>query len=171
MTLSSDEFAAVAAASSRLGATQRSRTIGREIWPAVLSASSRLKLLVSHFAANKAELDALEALTVPELTELAAPAPSAWPIVRAISARLLSRPTTTALLDALAAAGSEAKVDLPSAAKQLPDEYLDAVLGSPGRYPAAWVVATERWRSIHHDEVPLDQVALEEKWLPKVPRL
>lgn len=168
--LSADEFAAVAAASSRLGATQRSQSIGREIWPAVLSASNRSKLLVSHFAANKADLDPLDALTVADLAALAAPAPSAWPIVRAISARLLHGPTT-ALLEALAAAGSEAKVDLPTAAQQPPNEYVDAVLGSPGRYPAAWVIAAERWRSIHHDEVPLDQVALVENWVPKVPRL
>jgi hypothetical protein len=104
------------------------------------------------------------------LMDLASPSPSAWPIVRAISARLLSQPTST-LLEALATAGSEAKVDMPSVAQQLPVDYLDALLRGPGRYPAAWVIAAERWRSIQHDEVPLDQVALEEKWLPKVPRL
>jgi hypothetical protein len=168
--LTPDEFAAVAAASSRLGAMQQGRAIGREIWPALISASNRLKLLVSHFAASKVELDPLDALTVADLMDLASPSPSAWPIVRAISARLLSLPTPT-LLEALAAAGSEAKVDMPSVAQQLPVDYLDELLRGPGRYPTAWVIAAERWRSIQHAEVPLDQVALEEKWLPKVPRL
>jgi hypothetical protein len=60
---------------------------------------------------------------------------------------------------------------MPSVAQQLPVDYLDELLRGPGRYPTAWVIAAERWRSIQHAEVPLDQVALEEKWLPKVPRL
>jgi hypothetical protein len=149
---------------------QRGRAIGRDIWPAVISASNRSKLLVSHFAANKVALDPLDQLTVADLIDLASPSPCAWPIVRAISARLLSQPTSK-LLEALATAGSEAKVDMPSVAQQLPVDYLDALLCGLGRYPAAWVIAAERWRSTQHDEVPLDQVALEEKWLPKVPRL
>jgi hypothetical protein len=60
---------------------------------------------------------------------------------------------------------------MPSVAQQLLGEYLDALLRDPSRYPAAWVIAAERWRSIQHDEAPLEQVALEEKWLPEVPRL
>jgi hypothetical protein len=168
--LTPDEFAAVAAAASRLGASQRSRTIGAAVWPAVRDMSKRTKLLIAHFAVNTSELDPLDLLTVQELTDLASPTPSAWPIVRAISSRLLHQPSS-AILEALAAAGPQAQIDLPSSAQQLPLEYRDAILRNPHRYPATWVIAAERWRSIQNDETPLEQVALSEKWLPKVPRL
>jgi hypothetical protein len=135
-----------------------------------LALGPRTKLLVSHFTADGSVLDPLDALTDADLAELASPAPAGWPIVRAISGRMLARPNTV-LLGALAGAGVESVLDIPQAAGRPGDEYVTALLAEPARYPAAWVVAAERWRSLQHEETPLEQVALDEKWLPRVPRL
>lgn len=168
--LTADQFAGVAAVSSRLGACPRARRVERAVWEAAGGASSRTKLLVAHFAAHTAELDPLSPLGISDLADLISPAPSAWPIVRAVTAQLLNSPSRE-LLDVLGQAGTDAVVDVPNATLQLPVEYLDAMLSAPDRYPAAWVIAAERGLSKHHVETPLDELALQEQWLPKVPRL
>ena len=42
------------------------------------------------------------------------------------------------------------------------------ILRTPERYPSLWLAA-ERWHSAAHQEPVLEQVVLNEKWIPKVP--
>jgi hypothetical protein len=65
----------------------------------------------------------------------------------------------------------DSKVEIPRNAKAPPVEYLSAILAEAARYPASWVIAAERWQSLGHDEPELERIALDGKWLPKVPRL
>ena len=167
--LTDDEFSAVALSSSRLGVNQKHRRLATNIWIGG-SLGPRTKLLISHFTADLSNLDPLRDLSDAELDDLASPTAAAWPIVRAITARMLNQPSST-LLAALAKLGIDSEAEIPRNAKALPVEYLSAILAESAQYPASWVVAAERWQSLGHDEPELERVALNDKWLPKVPRL
>jgi hypothetical protein len=52
-----------------------------------------------------------------------------------------------------------------------PNEYFATILDAPACFPPLWVLEAERRRSMENREIPLGQFALEEGWLPKVPRL
>jgi hypothetical protein len=168
--LTDEEFVALAAASSRLGVSQRRRRIRSEVWQHAATVGPRTKLLVSHFAADTSQLDPLDALDDDKLAELLSPTAATWPIVRATTGRILDQPDST-LLGLLSKAGLEAGVDMPDDATPLNDEHVDRLLARPGSYSASWVVSAERWRSQQHEEQPLDLEALKEEWVPKVPRL
>jgi hypothetical protein len=105
-----------------------------------------------------------------ELVEMMSPNAAAWPIVRAVTARMLERPSKV-LIDALSKAGANAELDMLDAAHPLERTYTDAILDVPQSYPSAWVITAERARSQRHDGPPLEDDALKEKWVPKVPRL
>jgi hypothetical protein len=169
--LSDDDYHAVAAASSRLGASQNDRRLGPAAITAAagLRAGTRLLLLLSHFTADLTSLDPLPDLNETTLATLASPATAAWPIVRAASGRMLQRPTAT-LLDILAHAGPEAPVELPHPIPDLGD-HAATIWKQPARYPSAWLIAAERCLSDRHQEQPLVAAATAQQWVPKVPQL
>jgi len=168
--LTNEEFAAVAAASSRLGVTQRHRRLGSEVFRQLGNFGSRTRLLVTHFAAHTSALDPLDAINDEELVAMMAPNAASWPIIRAVTTRMLRTPSTV-LLDAVSKAGANAKLDMPDAVRPIDPSHVSAILAHPDLYPAAWVVAAERSRSQSREEPPLEEVALVEQWVPKVPRL
>jgi hypothetical protein len=71
----------------------------------------------------------------------------------------------------MAAVLANAKLDMPDAVRPIDPSHVSAILAHPDLYPAAWVVAAERSRSQSREEPPLEEVALVEQWVPKVPRL
>jgi hypothetical protein len=168
--LAPDEFLAVASASSRVGISRTDRRLQEAVWNSSISLGPRTKLLLAHFTAGPVDLDPLRRLSEAELDALASPDHSAWPIARAITARMLSAPSPT-LVEALTKLGPNSDIELPQRARPPADEYLSSVLSEPARYPGAWVVTAERWRSTATDEPAMEQFVLDEKWLPKVPRM
>jgi hypothetical protein len=169
-SLTEEEFAAAAATSSRLGASNKRRRIGNEFLRKGGEVGTRTKLLATHFAARTSTLDPLDVISDGELAEMMSPNAAAWPIVRAVTARMVERPSKV-LVDALSEAGANAELDMPDAAHPLERKYTDAILDVPQSYPSAWVITAERARSQRHDGPPLEDDALREKWVPKVPRL
>jgi hypothetical protein len=178
-SLSGDEFLAAAASSSRLGVVQGHRRLQAGVWNASAGLSPRTRLLIAHFTAELSPHDPLLPLPDVELEALASPDAAAWPIARAVTTRLLTE-SSPALLRALEALGPATAVDLPrtestpgaAAADAAPDVMLrSAILDEPARYPGSWTAAAERGHSLTNKEVGMEQEALAEEWVPKVPRL
>jgi hypothetical protein len=168
--LTADEFFATASSSSRLGAMQTHRRLDTSVWATAADLSTRTKILIGHFTANLSRLDPLDPLPDFELERLSSPEAASWPIARAITSRLLERRNST-LLNALARLGADTPVDIPSNISSPGSEVVSAILAEPARYPGSWVAAAELWHSRDNEEVSLEQVALDERWLPKIPRL
>lgn len=169
-SLDDSQFHAVAASSSRLGLTQTYRRADAKTWQATAHRSARLQLLAAHFTADLDKLDPLEPLSSQQLRELAGVGPEQWPILRAVSSRLLRKPNSD-LLSALAKFGPDAAVDIPVDASPIPAPYIDQILLDPASFPSVWVVAAEQWRSMANAEVPLEDIATGQTWVPKVPHL
>ncbi len=169
-SLDDSQFYALAASSSRLGLTQTYRRTDAKTWQTITDRSARLQLLAAHFTANLNQLDALEPLSSQQLRALAGVGPERWPILRAVSSRLLRQPNDD-LIAALAEFGPNAAVDIPVDASPIPAQYIDQLLVAPASFPAAWIVAAEQWRSLTTAETPLEEVAIEQAWVPKVPHL
>jgi hypothetical protein len=151
-------------------ANQPHRRLDPSVWTAAGHLSARTKLLIAAFTANLSSLDPLNALPDAQLADLAGIHTRNWPLARAVTARFLAAPNPT-LRSALATLGPHAPVDVPRNATPLRTDELRAILAELERYPTAWVVAAERWCSRERDERTLEQVALGESWIPKVPRL
>jgi hypothetical protein len=83
---------------------------------------------------------------------------------------MFSTPNAT-LLSALSKLGAGPLGDAPQEAKFEPDDYTAPILNEPWRFPPSWVLEAERLHSLGYREAPLEVLALEEQWLPKIPRL
>jgi hypothetical protein len=168
--LDDHEFFATASTSSRLGVTQTYRRLEQRIWQSTAGLSLRTKLLIAHFHGGLAEYDLLNLLSDTELEALASPKAYAWPIAGPVTVRLQLDPNPT-LFRALAALGPTVNLTVPPGPNPPSTAVVEEILRSPGRYLSAWLVAAERWHSAAHQERALEQIVLEEKWIPKVPRL
>jgi hypothetical protein len=169
-TLSEDQFHAVASSSSRLSLSESRRQLGPEIWDYVNDLGDRAVLLITHFATDIVTSDLLGALSDERLLQLASPMPAAWPILHAINMRMFSSPNAT-LLGALARIGTGLPSGKQRVASSTDEAYLAEILSSPGRYPAPWVLEAESRHSKIIRELPLEEVALQEEWLPKIARV
>ena len=166
-----DDFAALAAASSRLGLMQSQRRLSGETVRLSADLGMRTKLLLSHFAAQTESFDSMEFIADGDLAAMSAPAAHSWPILRAASSRMLSRPSAE-ILDALRKAGARAALDPLGTASQLDDVlHVSEILDHPASYPAAWVVAAERQRSQSREVGTFAHHVSDAKWVPNVPRL
>lgn len=168
--LTDPEFDATAASSSRIAATRTHRRLGADVLQSSTAQSPRTQLLISHFASNPDGLDSLAVLTDDALLTLSSNSAAAWPIIRAVTSRLIDAPTRP-LQDALAKFGSYSRVELPQSTAILGTDLIREILRDPARYPGAWVTAAERAHSLSDDEPSLEAAALEKTWIPKVPRL
>ncbi|WP_432983051.1 NACHT domain-containing protein [Dactylosporangium sp. CA-233914] len=166
-----DDFLALAASSSRLGATPIPRRLGRRTFQSVAGCSPRTTLLTTHFASSLRSLDPLAPLSDSTLIELASPQAASWPIARAVTARLLERPNDV-LLRGLAALGPQSQVN-PQSEHVHPAvlEVLSAILAEPALYPGRWVEIAEWAQSTARKEDMLERVVLDQAWIPKVPRI
>jgi len=165
------DFAALAAASSRLGLSQPQPRLSSDSASLSATLGMRTKLVVSHFAAQTESLDPLEFISDGDLAAMAGAAASSWPILRAASSRMLSRPSAQ-ILGALRKGGALAALDSLGPAGQLDDvQHIGEILDHPASYPGAWVVAAERQRSRSRALGTLAHHANDAKWVPRVPRL
>ncbi|WP_405428005.1 NACHT domain-containing protein [Micromonospora sp. NBC_00617] len=164
------EFAALAASSSRLGVSGVSCRLGSRTLRAAAGGCPRTALLATHFASSLSSLDPLKPLSDRDLVQLSAPDAAAWAVARAITARLLDRPSNT-LLAALAVLGPQSKVEVPSSIVSRSSQLITPLLDQPANYPGSWVFAAEQWRSISNDEVIMEDVVVDQGWAPKVPRV
>jgi hypothetical protein len=169
-TASVDDFDAFAMSTSRLGATRIPRRLGNGALSAAANYTDRLALVVSHFAAEHAGRDPLEALTDGQLLGMSSAAPHHWTVARAVTDRLL-RTYNETLLSALADLGPECVVSLGYVESPADDRITQRVLQNPAIYPGSWVRAAESWYSSSNNESPLAEEASENAWVPDVPRI
>jgi hypothetical protein len=164
--LSTDEFGSIASSSSRLGQSSGRRKLADTVWSKAAGVSNRALLLITHFAAAVPRPDSLPEIPDDRLADLAAPMAACWPIGRALTVRMLGVPNA-ALLRGLARLATDtamsSSVDV--------EEFDATILANPASYPATWVLQAEHNRSSANQEPTLEHVALQEKWLPNVPRL
>jgi hypothetical protein len=157
-----------AQAVSRLGASG----VGRRLPPALLAESELLQpitlLFVAHHCASLNDLDPLPYLSVQQLGGMAGFGAASWPVVRAVSARLLGRKEDAVpLLRVLRACGPDTIVPLPdSNLMGSLGEVSSEILGQPDQYPCDWVIFAEKVRSRNHEEEPLASVAAARGWVP-----
>jgi hypothetical protein len=150
-----------AQAVSRLGASG----VGRRLPPALLAESELLQPITLLFVAH---LDPLPYLSVQQLGGMAGFGAASWPVVRAVSARLLGRKEDAVpLLRVLRACGPDTIVPLPdSNLMGSLGEVSSEILGQPDQYPCDWVIFAEKVRSRNHEEEPLASVAAARGWVP-----
>ncbi|MEZ0357812.1 NACHT domain-containing NTPase [Mycobacterium sp. SA01] len=164
--LPQDEFDSLADSSSRIGRGQACRRLGDGIWSRLGDVSDRTLLLVTHFTASLAANDPLSALSDERLARAALSTASSWPIARAMAARMLGGGSAALLRGLTRLVGTR-----PPSTDLDVESWEDAVLADPASFPVSWVLEAEQRRSSAVHESPLEQVALREEWLPKVPRL
>lgn len=159
------EHLALCRSSSQLG----SSAIARRLPPGILSdaagsLSALTQLLVSHHTVSLEGLDPLTHLDVPVLTQMAKYGVSAWPSLRALTARMIAQPSTP-LLDGIKAHGPSGIIDVDimdisaSFATFAPE-----IMEQPAHYPMAWLLAAERCIAGNATPVPLPTVAEAQRW-------
>ena len=169
-TLSNEEFTATAASSSRIGLSRTGRPLPESVAQTQPGITLRTHLLLAHFMGNEQELQTLPTLSDSDLTELASPDPSAWPVAEALAARMLARPNSQ-ILDGIAKLGTEQSVNFRQDENPPPAEFVASILRHAERFPAEWVAAAAHWRSAGKTTGPLEETAIREMWVPKIPRL
>jgi hypothetical protein len=163
--LPEDRFEALVASSSRLGASGLARRLPNELLVSLPGASTRTHLVFAHHTATLGRLDALDAYTTSELTEMAQYGDAAWPAVAALTIRMLAAPDPL-LLSGLRACGPHALLTIPAAAHNPGAAIVSAILKEPGAYPSGWVLAAERWYSKSTIEEPMATRATRDGWVP-----
>src|SRR5207248_2157580 len=137
-TLSEKEVSALCLSSSRLGASG----LGRRLEPAVLQLAAGYPtpttLLVAHHVTDVSCLDELRSIGDQQLAEMGAFGAAGWPGLRALSARMLTRPSAT-LLDAIRAHGHDAAVPMEQLPPSMPDDLLQSILRDAADFPLAWL--------------------------------
>lgn len=125
----------------------------------------RTLALYSIFSSPSDKSQNLRALSVKQLESIADLDAASWPAHCALSARLIEAGSMAAL-DDLAIAGPSAVVAVPH---EMPEGFrsdvVDALLADPFRYPLAWVLAAERWKSEMSHPRPLMEIAEEHRWV------
>jgi hypothetical protein len=163
--LDEDRFEALAATSSRLGASGVARRLPTDLLVSLRGASTRTRLVFAHHTATLARPDALDAYTTNQLTEMAQYGDAAWPAVAALTTRMLAAPDPSQL-NGLRACGPHALLTIPNAASNPGAAIVSPILKEPGAYPSGWVLAAERWHSKTTIEEPLATLATRDGWVP-----
>lgn len=165
--LEPSDFAALAQASSRIGASRVGRRLPSSLIQADGGVGARARLLLCHFVAGLDALDPLDVLTLEQLVEVSGHGAASWPVVRAVTARIVRGDTAVPeLLEALRACGSDAVITVPSTPPATVTLITEEVLANPSDFPLGWVIVAERWHSSANAESPLATLALERKWVP-----
>lgn len=164
-SLSDADFDSLAASSSRIGAATNSGRINKILLTAI-GVGLRTRLLLSHFSVDRNNLDPINQLSDEDLCNLASPQPAAWPIVRAITKRLLAESSQNQiLLQALSACGPNTYIDLKEV-NDLASATIEAILDQPAAYPISWTKAAERSLSRQNHEKNMRKTAKKLHWVP-----
>lgn len=119
-------------------------------------------LLVAHHAADLNHPADLPQYSEHQLSDLSRYGISAWPALRALTARMTAKPSSS-LLAAIRCFGPAAT--LPSLViRSGAEEHMRAILQSPAEYPLAWVLAAEQRVSQSSGDEPLERVAQQDQW-------
>jgi hypothetical protein len=154
---------ALAAGSSRIGATKLARVLPYELVETAARAGADLMvLLLAHHLLRGTEFVDLPCLDDERVKSIVGTfGVAAWPATHAISARVhLASPAS--LMKFLEAAGAHGDVHVPD---EIPPEVCDQALKRPAAYPRCWVEQAERAFSAGHSESPLVEEA--RAWLPE----
>jgi hypothetical protein len=125
--------------------------------------SSVTALLIAHHAADLQRPRDLPTLSDSQLGELAPYGIAAWPASRALTVRMLHRPSED-LLEYLRAYGARAAVQVGTETNDVPIELMRAIVNQPAQYPLSWVLEAEHRISQHATEPHLADVAESEAW-------
>jgi hypothetical protein len=166
---------ALTLSSSRIATAGIRRRLTTEILAETTRHSALTSLLIAHHEDTSHSIrPPCEPLTIQRLKEMAAYGNAAWPVQRALTARMLHTPNAEHL-DALSALGPtdlisgeirrapEAQATLAGGTR-LPTEITEALLQNPHRYPASWVAAADRQISTNDQVQHLDHLARQDEW-------
>lgn len=166
-SLPAQEFSAFAASSSRIAQNGSTRTLPHELLGA--PQCPRTHLVLAHFQFPRTQPAHLPTLTDEDLIELAFDEPAAWPVAEEIAIRMTESPSKE-LLPALARLGVDSISSVGTTKEVLDRSIAEAILDEAGRYPSEWVLRAEASTAPVGAPV-LEVVALDGKWVPRVPRL
>lgn len=155
-------FDALLAGSSRIGASGLARRLDAEVLGTAVSTSPAVGLLVAHHVASLDRPADLPQLSEQQLGELSRYGTSAWPALRALTARMSAKPSSS-LLAAIRCFGPRATLPplvIPSGA----EEHAHSILQGPAEYPLAWVLAAEQRVSQSAGDEPLERIAQQDQW-------
>jgi hypothetical protein len=166
-SLSPADFSATAASSSRISQNGSARQLPLSVDSASLSA--RTRLLLAHFQHPRFGLRDIPALSTPDLINFACAEPAYWPIAEALAARMVDEPRIE-LLAGLTRLGIDSLSGVSGRVRPLEFAVAQAILRSPGAFPTEWVLHAQESSRPPAGAV-LENLALEAKWVPRVPRL
>lgn len=165
-SLTPEEFSATAASSSRISQNGSARMVPVSI--SLPGVNSRTLLMLAHFQNPRLSMTDIPELTDDQLRDLACPDASHWPIAEALAARIKTSPSLT-LLEGVAALDLDSLSGIGGASTALERDLATVILRDPGRYPMEWVLHAEESTRPPGKGV-LERVALENNWVPRVPR-
>lgn len=152
---------ALLSSSSRLGASGMARRLDPEVLGAAAAVSPIVGLLVAHHVASLDLLADLPQFSEQQLADLSKFGVSAWPALRALTARMITGPSSS-LLAAIRLYGTSAKLPLEN--WPLREAHARLILDECAEYPLAWVLAAEQQVSRNAGGEPLERVAEREQW-------
>ena len=168
-SLTPQEFESTTTAASRIALNGASRGRVRVIEPGH-ALSDRTRLLMSYFEVQAESPNQWPLFTDDELTALASPAPSRWPIARALAARVLSE-ETPALLSGITMLGPDAVAGLfPVDPGRANLDLARRVITSPGDFSIEWFLYARAALNDTSNREPLEKVAAVRGWVPRIPR-
>ncbi|MDX3433898.1 hypothetical protein PV664_34000 [Streptomyces sp. ME01-18a] len=156
---------ALCRSSSRLGASAIARRLPHGILSDSGGSLSALpRMLVSHHSVSLKVLDPLAHLDEPALAQMAQYGVSAWPSLRALTARMIVQPST-ALLEGIKAHGPSGFIGVDiTGASEVISPFAHLIMEQPDSYPVAWLLAAERCIAGSTTSDPLPALAEKEKW-------
>lgn len=119
--------------------------------------------MVSHHVADLARLDDLPSIGDQQLADMGAFGVARWPGIRALTARMLTRPSTM-LLDGIRAHGHHAVVTVGQLPPSMRSDLLRSNLHDAAALPLAWLLAAEHRLAQDFDEPHLARVADQQHW-------
>jgi hypothetical protein len=153
---------ALLAGSSRLGASGLARGLDGNVLAEAVGISPATGLLVAHYVAGLDRPTDLPQYSEAQLSELNRYGMSAWPGLRALTARMTAKPSSS-LLAALRAFGATATLP-PLGLRSGAEKHARSILENPAEYPLAAVLAAEQRVSQSGGDVPLEKVAQQDQW-------
>jgi hypothetical protein len=165
--LSTAMLHALLASSSRLGVAGLSdRRLPDTVLTAAATTSPATSLLVAHHATSLESPYCLPQYSEQQLAEHSRYGTSAWPALRALTARITPTPSTNRLFEIIRLFGANAIYpSYPPVGLGADDEDLArTILNSSAEYPLAWVLAAEKRISHSAHDAALATVADEADW-------
>ncbi len=169
LRLTDAQYWALAGSSSRMALNGSARKLPVSWRADKRDLSARVRVLLAHWQHDRRGIQDLPDVEDVELVALAGPRRAAWPVAEALAMRMHHAPTPV-LLSGLARLDVDTYLGLSGAGVTLDPVTAETVLSDAGSYPTELVLHAQASSSIVLP-APLAAVALDQDWVPRVPRL